>query len=71
VNFQKITDGRCVQMLHIGIYDSEPVSYSVMESIAEAEGLQRMAKDHREIYLLDFRKMAHEKLKSVLRFKVI
>lgn len=70
VTFEKITDGKCVQMMHIGSYDDEPQSFRVMEDFAEKENLSRISKDHREIYLTDFRKVAPEKLKTVLRFKV-
>lgn len=70
VKFEKITDGECIQMLHIGPYDDEPASFKLMEEFAEEEDLLRLSKRHREIYLSDFRKVAPEKLKTVLRFKV-
>lgn len=70
VKFEKITDGRCVQMMHLGSYDNEPESFKAMEAFAEKQSLYRPSKIHREIYLSDFRKVASEKLKTVLRFKV-
>ena len=70
VKFEKITDGKCIQMMHLGSYDDEPRSFKVMEDFAEKENLSRISKDHREIYLSDFRKVAPEKLKTVLRFRV-
>lgn len=70
VKLERITDGKCVQMLHIGSYDDEPASFEKMEAFAEKENLKRLSKKHREIYLSDFRKVAAEKLKTVLRFKV-
>ncbi|MCB0704456.1 MAG: GyrI-like domain-containing protein [Saprospiraceae bacterium] len=70
VKFEKITDGNCLQMLHIGSYDDEPESFEKMEAFAESQNLLRTSKVHREIYLSDFRKVAPEKLKTVLRFKV-
>ena len=70
VKFEKITDGKCIQMLHIGSYDDEPASFAAMEEFATSQGLERLSKVHREIYLSDFRKVAAEKLKTVLRFKV-
>ena len=70
LKFESITDGKCVQMMHIGPYDDEPASFEKMEAFAEAENLKRISKRHREIYLSDFRKVAPEKLKTVLRFKV-
>lgn len=70
VNFEQISDGKCIQMLHLGSYDDEPASFKLMEAFAEANHLKRLLKSHREIYLSDFRKVAPEKLKTVLRFKV-
>lgn len=70
VNFEKIKDGKCVQMMHHGSFDNEPASFKIMEDFAKENNLMRLAKDHREIYLSDFRKVAAEKLKTVLRFKV-
>ena len=57
-------------MLHLGSYDDESVSFKLMEAFADANHLNRLLKSHREIYLSDFRKVAPEKLKTVLRFKV-
>ncbi|TVZ57065.1 hypothetical protein OD91_2371 [Lutibacter sp. Hel_I_33_5] len=70
VKFKKITEGKCIQMLHIGSYDNEPASFKIMEEFAKSEGLERDSKVHKEIYLSDFRKVAPEKLKTVLRFKL-
>lgn len=70
VKFEKIKDGTCVQMLHIGSYDDEPASFEMMEAFAKSEGVTRKSKVHREIYLSDFRKVPAEKLKTVLRFWV-
>ncbi len=71
IAFETITEGSCIQMLHVGSYDNEPESFNRMETFAEEQGLERLSKVHREIYLSDFRKTAPEKLKTVLRFQVI
>ncbi len=34
VKFKKITEGKCIQMLHIGSYDDEPHSFQQMEALA-------------------------------------
>lgn len=68
VVFEEITEGKCIQMLHLGSYDDEPASFEVMEAFAETSGVKRLSKIHREIYLSDARKVAPEKLKTVLRF---
>ncbi|MDG5492496.1 GyrI-like domain-containing protein [Psychroserpens sp. SPM9] len=65
-----ISEGKCVQMMHIGSYDDEPASFKTMEAFAEDHKLSRLSKIHREIYISDFRKVAPEKLKTVLRFQV-
>ena len=70
VKFETIEEGSCVQMLHIGSYDSEPDSFKIMEEFAKSLNLSRTSHQHREIYLSDPRKVPPEKLKTVLRFKV-
>ena len=70
IRFETITDGHCVQMLHSGPYDNEPARFARMEAYAATQGLTRLSKTHREIYLSDFRKVPKEKLKTTLRFNV-
>ncbi len=70
IKFEKIADGKCVQMLHIGSYDDEPKSFQQMEHFTKELNLIRKSKVHREIYLSDFRKVDTAKLKTVLRFGV-
>jgi len=70
VKFEKIIDGNCIQMMHLGSYDNEPESFKLMEVYTDEEKLKRISKVHREIYLSDARKVTPEKLKTVLRFEV-
>ena len=70
VKFERIEDGLCVQMLHIGAYDDEPKSFEMMKEFCRNNHLLRGDLRHREIYLSDFRKTAPEKLKTVLRYFV-
>ncbi|SOE20117.1 hypothetical protein SAMN06298216_0616 [Spirosomataceae bacterium TFI 002] len=70
LEFKKIKEGRCIQMLHIGSYDNESASFEQMEAFAGSQNLVRKSKIHREIYLSDFRKVAEEKLKTTLRFQL-
>lgn len=70
MTFETITDGQAIQMLHTGPYDSEPESFHLMEDYAKEQGLERLSKDHREIYLSDARKVKPEALKTVLRFRI-
>jgi hypothetical protein len=71
VSFEIIEDSTCIQMMHIGSYDSEPASFRLMEDFCQKNGYKRESKQHREIYLSDFRKVSPEKLKTVLRFRVV
>ena len=70
VIFEEIEEGECIQMLHIGSYDSEPESFAAMEAFATSQGLVRQSKIHREIYLSDARKTQPDKLRTILRFRV-
>jgi hypothetical protein len=70
VKFEKIVEGWCIQMMHLGPFDSEPESFRKMEEYTHAAGLVRISHDHREIYLSDPRRTTPEKLKTILRFRV-
>ncbi len=71
VQFSEIEDGLCVQMMHMGSYDDESSSFAQMEKYCAENGLFRKSKMHREIYISDVRKVSPNKLKTVLRFKVV
>jgi hypothetical protein len=70
VKFETIEEGNCVQMMHFGPYDTEPQSFEQMKQFTESLEKKRRSLLHREIYLSDARKVAPEKLKTVLRFCV-
>ena len=60
-------EGLAVQILHIGSYDDEgPVLHRMHHSFIPENGFQMTGKHH-EIYLSDARKVAPEKLRTVLR----
>lgn len=69
--FGRIEEGLCCQTMHMGGYDSEAASFANMEEFCRQNGYARAAMNHREIYLNDPRRTAPDKLKTVLRFKVI
>jgi hypothetical protein len=71
VIFNSVEEGKCVQMLHIGSYDDETVSFKKMEDFCMDNKFIRETKKHREIYLSDARKVSQDKLKTVLRFKIL
>ncbi len=69
VKLESITEGLCVQMLHVGPYDQERRTIGVMQAFAEQQGLTLHGRHH-EIYLSDPRRIAPEKLKTLLRLPV-
>lgn len=71
VNFETIDEGLCVQVMHLGSYDDEPETFAKMEQFCDKYGYKRLEKTHIEIYVTDPRKTTPEKLKTVLRFKVV
>lgn len=70
VTFDTIEEGLCVQMLHIGSYDTELITFQKMESFISMQNLSRINSIHREIYLSDARRVQKDKLKTMLRFQV-
>ncbi len=70
LSFREISDGKCIQMMHLGSYDNEPESFAIMEAFAKENQVKRTSMQHKEIYISDPRKVAPEKLKTVLRFKI-
>ena len=73
VEFLTMDEGLCVQCMHIGPYDDEPVTVEMMHRYAEENGYVpdfSSGRLHHEIYLSDPRKAAPEKLKTVIRHPV-
>ncbi len=73
VRLEKITEGLCVQIMHIGSYDDEPATIAKMDNYAVENGYaidMGETRRHHEIYLSDPRKVAPEKLKTVIRHPV-
>ena len=81
-----ITEGLCVQVMHMGSYDNEPATIAAMDQYAKDNGyiidinenqdagassaLARPVRRHHEIYLSDPHKVALEKLKTVIRHPI-
>lgn len=73
VEFLRIDEGLCVQCMHIGSYDDEPATVDLMHRYMEEQGYVLDINDtrrHHEIYLSDARKVAPEKLKTVIRHPI-
>ncbi|MEX2805209.1 GyrI-like domain-containing protein [Streptococcus sp. H31] len=73
VEFLTYEEGLAVQCLHIGPYDEEPATISLMHEFMQKQGYTLDITDkrlHHEIYLSDARKVAPEKLKTVIRHPI-
>ena len=71
--FLTISEGLCVQMLHVGAYDDEPATVAVMDAYLREAGYENdfnKVRLHHEIYLSDARKTPPEKLRTVIRHPV-
>ena len=73
VEFLEIEEGLCVQCMHSGSYDDEPATIAAMDKFIADNGYENDISDtrrHHEIYLSDVRKVAPEKLKTVIRHPI-
>ncbi len=73
VEFFTYDEGLCVQCMHIGSYDDEPATVEAMHDFASEQGyILDIAEKrlHHEIYLSDARKVAPERLKTVIRHPI-
>lgn len=71
--FITVSEGLCVQSMHIGSYDSEPSTILKMREYAEKNGYSEDLSDtrlHHEIYLSDPRRCDPERLKTVIRHPI-
>jgi hypothetical protein len=67
IRLESLSEGRCVQTLHVGSFDDEgDLLAQLHHQFLPAHGLQ-LAGKHHEIYLSDFRKVAPERLRTILR----
>lgn len=73
VEFMTIEEGLCVQCMHTGPYDDEPATVSTMHEFLQQQGYELDITDkrlHHEIYLSDARRVAPEKLRTVIRHPI-
>lgn len=73
VEFLTVDEGLCVQCMHTGSYDDEPMTVKMMHDYMAEQGYALDITDqrlHHEIYLSDARKVAPEKLKTVIRHPI-
>ena len=66
IEFHEMTEGKCVRMLHLGPFSTEPATLKQIQNFCETNALTKNG-FHHEIYLSDFRKTESDKLKTILR----
>ena len=70
---ETIAEGLCVQVMHIGPFDTEYATVALLDQYAADNGYIMDFSDkrrHHEIYLSDPRKVAPEKMKTIIRHPV-
>lgn len=73
VEFFTYDEGLCVQCMHTGSYDEEKTTIRLMQEYLEGQGYREDLSDgrlHHEIYLSDPRRVAVEKLRTVIRHPI-
>ena len=73
VEFFTYDEGLCVQCMHIGPYNDEPITVEVMHEYMIEQGYELDITDerfHHEVYISDVRKISPEKLKTILRHPI-
>ncbi|MDD4607918.1 MAG: GyrI-like domain-containing protein, partial [Bacilli bacterium] len=73
VRLETYEEGKCAQIMHIGSYDDEYISKEKLESLIFETGYEydiNEKRKHHEIYISDPRKVAAEKLKTVIRYPI-
>lgn len=71
--FLTVDEGLCVQAMHVGPFDDEPATVALMDRHVQENGYVNDFGEHRmhhEIYLSDPRRVAPEKLKTVIRHPI-
>jgi len=69
LQLKTFTEGKCVQMLHLGPYATEQATVTKMQDFIEPKKIKNHGMHH-EIYLSDPRRTAPEKIKTILRYPI-
>ena len=69
IALEKMTEGKCVQIMHIGPYSTEHKTINELMAFIDANGISVNGKHH-EIYLSDPRKNKPDKMKAIIRYPV-
>jgi hypothetical protein len=71
--FLTVREGLCVQIMHFGPFDDEPVTVTRMDNYLKEHGYENdfsSSRLHHEIYLSDTRKVESSKWKTVIRHPI-
>ena len=68
-SLESFHEGRCVQMLHVGPYETETETIETLHAFA-AEAKLSFHGLHHEVYLADPKRVAPEKLKTIIRLPI-
>lgn len=71
--FLTLTEGMCVQCMHVGAFDEEPATVAWMDQYLQEQGYENDFSGerlHHEIYLSDARKVPKERWKTVIRHPI-
>lgn len=70
IRFETIQGGTFIEILHLGAFDDEPLSFAKMDEFACRNGWKRTETSHREIYLNNAKRVSKDKLQTILRYQV-
>ncbi|MCD1286732.1 MULTISPECIES: GyrI-like domain-containing protein [unclassified Brevibacterium] len=71
IRLEQLREGTCIQTLYIGPFDAEAeVLARLHDEVVPQSGFE-LAGKHHEIYLSDFRRVAPERLRTILRQPVV
>lgn len=66
VRLERLEEGECVQVLHVGPYSAEAPTIEGLHAFAAAQGRELRGRHH-EIYMSDPRRVPPERLKTIIR----
>lgn len=69
IYLRKVTEGKCVQLLHVGAYDTEITSTKQIMEYVTIQGF-KLNGFHHEIYLNNPSRVKPEKLKTIIRYPI-
>lgn len=69
IQYEKINEGRCAQILHIGSYEEEETSLDKLNEFIRSEGFT-VNNHHHEIYLSNPYRTPEHKLRTILRYGI-